>query len=351
MFSRPTLFVIGAGASYELGLPLGEDLKDKISNLLNITFPDGWNQKTGDHQIAEIFREILRESNQNDINPLLHKSWLIRDALPGSISIDNLLDAHRNDAEMANIGKFAIAKAILQSERASKLFNRGEPRERFKLSDVTGTWLIPLLQLLTEGVSKEDVGNIFDNVAFIVFNYDRCLEYFLPRALELYYGLSAMEAEALASGAHIIHPYGRVGEFSEGKALATAAFGAGTYNLRRIAEGIRTFSEGLKFESHREEIANLVSWAEQVVFLGFAFHPLNMEILEINGTGKIKKIFGTTLKLSDSAVRSVQSRIQEIFDVSSPSDDFILSGGQLEEMNLEPRTAVEMLFSHFRSIT
>lgn len=66
MLSRPTVFVIGAGASFELGLPLGDTLKNRIADLLNITFPDGYQQKTGDYQITEILRRTAVDQGQMD---------------------------------------------------------------------------------------------------------------------------------------------------------------------------------------------------------------------------------------------------------------------------------------------
>ena len=41
------------------------------------------------------------------------------------------------------------------------------------------TWLVKFMYMLGRGVPKENVREIFDNVSFIVFNYDRCVEFFL----------------------------------------------------------------------------------------------------------------------------------------------------------------------------
>jgi hypothetical protein len=352
LLSRRTIIVLGAGASFELGLPLGVTLKDDISSVLNITFPDGHNQKTGDYQITEFMRECARERNARSINDLLAKCWLIRDAMPASISIDNLLDAHRSDPDIAILGKLAIAKTILNAERSSKLFHNQLSGRPFPLSDVAGTWLLPMFQLLTEGVAKEDAGTIFDNVTFVVFNYDRCLEVFLAVALKAYYGFTDGEASEITKKATIIHPYGRVGEFGEGVSLATVAFGADRYNLRKVAEGIRTFSEGLRYDSYRDKIQDSVAEADQIVFLGFAFHPLNMEILSVTSPSSITKVFGTTVGLSDAAVRSVESDIYSALKKMPPttviSEDSHL---ELSEMNLETRNASDFLFAHFRGIS
>ena len=41
MFKANTLFVVGAGASFEFGLPTGEGLKSKIIEALDIRFGHG----------------------------------------------------------------------------------------------------------------------------------------------------------------------------------------------------------------------------------------------------------------------------------------------------------------------
>ena len=351
MLARRTVFILGAGASYELGLPLGEKLRELIAKLVDIRY-DHFSPISGDDQINHFLREISREREYRNISALLHKCWLMRDALPGSISIDNLIDAHRNDPEFAEIGKMAIAKAIISAERGSKLYVNPNEIDNFSLAELNGTFLITLFQILSEGLPREDVNSIFSNASFIVFNYDRCLEAFLPRAIEKYYGLPLNDAIKIAQSATIIHPYGRVGEFGRDRSLATAGFGSERCNIRSIAQGIRTFSEGLADEGHGKQIQMLMQEADQIVFLGFAFHPLNMEILTPKGPSFADKVFGTTLGLSEAAVRSVEAGLLQILGKRAPGDFFPESEPSeiLSELNLEPRTATDFLQAHFRSI-
>ena len=56
LFTRPTVVVVGAGASFELGTSGWRRSQERIADLLNITFPDGYNQKSGDYQIKELVR-------------------------------------------------------------------------------------------------------------------------------------------------------------------------------------------------------------------------------------------------------------------------------------------------------
>lgn len=349
MFSRPTVIIVGAGASYELGLPVGSDLKQTISSLLNITFPDGWNQTTGDHQIKDLVRARSQDRGERDWNPILHKCWLLRDALPGSLSIDNLMDAHRSDEDIAFIGKLAITKAILAAERRSKLFREQGQRE-LTFSDLDGTWLIPFFQIASEGVAKEDAPKMFENVTFIVFNYDRCIERFLPIALKLYYNLSDQDAAAIASSVKIVHPYGQVGAISRPSRLELVPFGSDRYDLARVAQGIRTFSEGLHDPDQQTSITTAIEDASQLVFLGFAFHPLNMGLLATPSITSVRKIFATTIGMSEAAVRSVKASLFTAFGKLQATPSTMKQLLELEELNLEAKEAYVFLAEHLRGI-
>ncbi len=349
MIERKTTFVVGAGASKELGLPLGEKLKSEIVPLIDIRFDDWNNIESGDLSVVAALDEFCRTEPELSLNHMLRKCWLLRDALPAAISIDNLLDAHRDDPHVAFVGKVAIAKAILAAERSSDLFWDNRHERTFKLEKASGSWLIPLFQKLTENVPKADANTIFDNVSFIVFNYDRCLEYFLPKALSAYYGLSDPEVREIVGKAKIYHPYGQVGGFERGDSEGVAGFGQTDIDLAKAANRIRTFTEGLRYESHREEIQQAVVSTENLVFLGFAFHPLNMEIVKVADSNSIRKVFGTTIGLADAAVRRIREDIFLAIN-KRPDDGKAAAADYLDEINLENRGASDFLYAHFRSL-
>lgn len=353
MFRRKTVFVVGAGASYELKLPTGEALKGKISEILNITFPDGWNQETGDRGITEILKKRSADCGQHNWNYLLHKCWLIRDALPGSLSIDNLLDAHNHDDDLVECGKLAISRAILKAERESALFQRGQSDPKTIFQRAAGSWLIPFFQILTENVPKSNIDALFANISIITFNYDRCIEEFIPAALKLYYGIDDLKAEEISSKLMVIHPYGKVGELSRRSGDNFASFGAEHYNLNAIAKQIKTFTEGLADPTLDRNIRDLCEKADQIVFLGFAFHPINMQILSTPSPSSVKKIFGTTLNLSKASSEVVEDMIIQTFQKNTVMESRMSVREEredLDELNLDPLEAVQFLYSHFRGI-
>jgi hypothetical protein len=211
---RKTVFVIGAGASKEVSLPTGLELKNTIAKLLDIRFPDGYNQKGGDYTICEALRLFVRNKNgQNgDINSYLHEAWHIRDAMPNAISIDNFIDQQRENEKIALCGKLAIVKSILDAESKSKLyFDAYSANKTISYNNIENTWYTYFFKLITENCTKDELKSRFESITLIIFNYDRCVEHYLFHTLQKYYKISDTLAAELVKCIHIYHPYGSVG--------------------------------------------------------------------------------------------------------------------------------------------
>src|SRR5260221_13137659 len=105
MFPSKTVFIIGAGASNEVGLPVGSQLKALIGDKLDLRFQAGY-RPVGQGDLAIL--DVLRQGVQTKLNDYLAAGWRIRDGLPLSSSIDDFIDAHRDDQLVAQCGKVAI---------------------------------------------------------------------------------------------------------------------------------------------------------------------------------------------------------------------------------------------------
>jgi hypothetical protein len=98
-------------------------------------------------------------------------------------------------------------------EKASKFFkNKDDYPDRLDVGKFKGTWYDSLTKLLCESVRKSEVGSIFDNLEVINFNYDRCLEQYLPFSLANYYGLDVKEVRGLMAKLTMHRPYGIAGK-------------------------------------------------------------------------------------------------------------------------------------------
>ena len=118
--TEKNVFVVGAGASAEAGLPTGETLKNKISKLLRVSNDFG-KQNRSDITILAALEGHAKKHGLLFGN-LINKANHISRALPLTISIDNFIDQHRDDKEIEICGKIAIVKSILEAERISKMY-------------------------------------------------------------------------------------------------------------------------------------------------------------------------------------------------------------------------------------
>ncbi len=124
MKKKKMLFIVGAGASNEVGLPVGDVLKRAIASLLDFEF-DGFDRLSGgDSAIYNALSTKVQDRfvNLDDIKKYITAAWKIRDAMPLEKSIDHYIDTQRGDNFIESCGKLAIVKSILRAERDSNLF-------------------------------------------------------------------------------------------------------------------------------------------------------------------------------------------------------------------------------------
>lgn len=312
MFESKTLFVVGAGASAEIDLPVGNALLETIAKKLNIAFQDGVRLSSGDPEIVDVIRHYARRRNESE-NGYYQKGRMIGQAAPVAPSIDNFLDAHKQDETLQFCGKLGIVASILEAERRSKLFIDESRGARDDLSRLNGTWYTAFMRMLVERVDLEEIESVFDNVSFITFNYDRCIQRFLHVALQRYYGIDSGRAADLISKLEIIHPYGWIGDLpfaASGPSVVPYGASLGDSGLIDAARRIRTFTEQVEDENSLSAIQESVRRAETIVFLGFAFHPQNMELLDHGSGSNIRRAFATSYGCSlgdiDVIVRQIR---------------------------------------------
>ena len=272
----------------ELGLPVGSGLARQITEKMDIRFERGYEAiGSGDHRLYDQLVR-LKGSNQEWFGAATR----IRNGLPFAQSIDDFLDQRRSDELINLYGKAAICQAILEAEHESKLyFNSLKGDDPFDTSAIADTWLVKFVYMLCRGIPREKLATIFENVDFIVFNYDRSIEQFLTSGLERAYTLTASDAAALVSHLELLHPYGKVGGLKE------TVYGNTKANCVALAEQIKTYTEQADEKTVLREIKERIDWADCVVFLGFAYHSQNMQMLRSTERGK-KIVYGTTFGMS-----------------------------------------------------
>ena len=171
MIIHPTTFVVGAGASVDYGFPLGEQLTKSIGKAL--TFDGSNHVPTTELMRTAISVVNIRPDLMTTAVSLFSQAPLLKAGLRTASSIDAFLDSRHDSPHFELLGKMAIATCLIAAEHACTSLRVQKPGEMLDLSQSEKTWLARLFKnVLAPGVRKSQLEKIFDNVSFIVFNYD-----------------------------------------------------------------------------------------------------------------------------------------------------------------------------------
>ena len=155
------------------------------------------------------------------------------------------------------------------------------------------------MRRLDSQLPHSDRAKLFDKCAFVVFNYDRCIEYFI-NALQRFYRIGLDEAQQIVASAKIYHAYGSTGQ------IAAVPFGVSRIDYCGIgASSIKTYTETVQTDHIQEVIFN----AQQIVFLGMAYHDQNLQLLAKPDTFEIKSVIGTAYGRSAGDVEDITNQI------------------------------------------
>ncbi len=214
-------------------------------------------------------------------------------------SIDEFLDEWRDVPDMLTVGKLAISHQILTSERATPFFLKEENSGAIApvMTAIRDSWLGLVLRYANPGAPRRQVNDCLRGISFITFNYDRLLE----RALYWFirFGQNQPQDQAVQQYRFIPikHAYGSLGGLPIPNDGVVPLGSEAPYDIQRGASSIRTFTEESESE-HRAAIQELMREADKIVFLGFGFHPRNIELIlpeYFRNSGV--KLYGTSIGL------------------------------------------------------
>lgn len=321
--AKKLVFVIGAGASHEVGLPLGSELKKKIAVSLDHQYEFGQLKRgSGSLLINSAYQHIIQKANNGlmgDISPYVYAGWAVRDGMHQAMSIDNYLDAHKDNQLMIECAKLAIAQIILESERNSQLFlNPLEQKNKLNFQELETTWYGHFFKVLVEGCQVDKMAERLASVAIVTFNYDRCIEQFLHEALMNYFHINSEDASELMTELKIFHPYGYLGKLKWPSVFPDVNFGGEihAHQLVTISKQIKTFTEGTDLVSSEiVDIRSCIEQAEKIAFLGFAYSSQNLDLLYApnpDGRASVAQIFGTAYEISKTNTKLIQEELRRL---------------------------------------
>lgn len=309
--------VVGAGASCGYRLPTGFDLKAKIARSLDLRYTAGRLAEGCDWEMDEAVRFAARGDGVQ-YGMYQQAGWRIRDAMPQSISIDNFIDCQQ-DRHIERLGKLAIANEILRAEQKSLLYiDPRKDRRFFDFVALKEDWIGAFFQLLTQNCHVTKIANRLQEISFVIFNYDRCVEHYLHCALQNYYGISENDAAEILAAATFLHPYGTVGALPWQDGDYKTSFGAKLHanDAAEISKQIQTFTEGTNEDaSDICAIRESIRTAWRLLFLGFAYNKQNMKLLQPKSKpddGIRRFAFGTAYGISSFDAGEIADEIRNM---------------------------------------
>ena len=275
-----TVIIVGAGASTEFSsvaerrMPVGEGLAAMIRARLTSDLAN-WREDRECPLVQALQYQSIFNGN---IHPQAMER--IRVGIVGSESIDDFVNEWEGFPGVKEVAKVAIAYSILAAESQTDLAQLdqkvGDPTE--VLAGLRNSWLGRLLRFHNAGHSmRRSFIEGMSDLAFVTFNYDRTIEWYLWNHLTRTLAVPKREARELIARIPIIHVYGSLGLPAE--LGGNTPFGVfDPHRVANAAARLQTYCETID-TNHAGAIAGVIEQAKRHIFLGAAFHPQNMRLI------------------------------------------------------------------------
>lgn len=267
MIKGRTAFVFGAGLSNEYGFPDGKELKGHILHLTSL-----------DKQSEEM-AQLSRLGHTFDKVKEFRKQF----QLGRFTTIDEFIE-QRASSEMKQLAKAIVAIILVKLERPQAIDDRAHSNCFYNLL---------FRQMFKDA---KDIDSFLNNpIAFVTYNYDRSLEYFLSTTIQHRFGLNLEDLNKAMKKIKIVHVHGKLGDMSwQSSSYRDYAPETDDHKIMLARNGILNVDEVGTEHNNYDEANRIVYLSENVVFVGSGYHPVNLTKLNYAGCLENKKqIIGT----------------------------------------------------------
>lgn len=294
IMEAPTVLVLGAGASTPYGFPLGSQLNAGIVNQLASGITKDTLKSLGFNEtLMNEFSDILKYGDHPAIDILLEKKPKFRD-----------------------LGAHLIASAIKPLERHDAIFPQKD-------------WYAHLFEALAFENTDPDAGLL----SIVTFNYERSLEYFLDKNIDLHCRDDRVEfAHEKRRKIEVVHAFGSLGEYP------STAYGK-TFDentLKKAATSIKIVSDRLDGSPDFQRAQQLISEANHIVFLGFGYNETTLSKLLEQSTRLDKKhIYGTSYGIDPNIVSRLKKMLGDaiVIKINQRCDQILKTIGMTGKSN------------------
>ncbi len=293
MITRPTVLILGAGASIPYKFPSGPDLFLKVCDSLEAVDSDMFKFL---HEEMEFGGDCIK-----DFVACLRTS--------GRSSVDAFLETREDFME---IGKLAIAACLVPHEDAGILFATAIQAKN---------WYKHLFEQMSPSHEEGSMGNAVEkfadnNISFITFNYDRSLEHFLHASMKSSYRLSESQAGNIVNQIPIIHLHGALGYLpwsANDKPKRPYDPGLKSGYVDIAAKGIKVISESIDEDPEFIAAHKLIQEAKVIIFVGFGYNRMNLKRLNLDDAAEAT-LYGTSYGLEKREIKDTEKMIgRDIF--------------------------------------
>ena len=301
MITRPTTFVVGAGASKDYGLPTSAELRMEANNLTP-------------HDTAYqliLHNGLCTPEQLNDVRDDLRSQ--------GTMSIDEFLFTRQDDAVTMRVGRALIALLLANNFHEVKSPNGlGWPPD----------WLGYIIGKMQAGAPDCEAfaqGN--DEVRFVTFNFDSIIEDRFEKAIRnLYRGAPEAHLQETISAIHrqIIHVHGQLPPLPDSQLQLSFQWNDW---LSSAPSQIRVVLDQIE-DNTLVATQRAVKRSEVLCFLGFAYARDNLTRLDlpeaielgVDGEPVDRNIFGTAFGMGPGETASVKNRLANRVDLGDESE-------------------------------
>lgn len=275
MITRPTVLVLGAGASNHLRYPLGKTLVNRLCKMR----PQA--------MLGDLPKCFTIEQAQG---------FLLRMSRWNPNSVDAFLEANPDDSP---IGKYLMASVLKQQEDLNGMFPPEDPG-----------WYSVLFNAIFSDANRSIAGN---KLTVVTFNYDRSLEAFLHQIVQARCRVTSSDAAKAIEAIPIIHVHGILGEYprfpykKDCEVEELNEIAAQIQIVHEIRDSDRGFCN-TQFEKANAALRD----AERIVFLGFGFLDANLRRFQFFNPDALKgkEVRCTAAGLSQVGYNSLMERMR-----------------------------------------
>ncbi|TIX52013.1 hypothetical protein [Alteraurantiacibacter aquimixticola] len=311
MIRTKTALVVGPGAAGEIDLPDAREMLGRTVQALDFRRL-GSDLETDDMKTLAARIEAYAIETKVKHHELMEAAEKVRTAARIADSIDLVLEQLAHDPHASSVIKLAIATFTLQAESRCSL--QAEPMVEGDLP-LRGSenWLFQVGRIITNGVPRDEAARCLENLVIVSFNRDRSLEHFLPHMIGMAFGMTLVEARELVSERlNITHPLGVAGHLPWATGKGGVEWGeTEPSDLKQLVASIDSASER---KEHKEYLAGLrqtIAASPRIVFLGFDFHPQDVEFLFDQPLERQPDVLGTACAMSEAMEDAITRMLQD----------------------------------------